>query len=74
LIPDITANPFKVGSTEGDVLKVMGVPDTIQIDPPALGSMHKDYSVWCYGNSRIDFSKEGKVLMWSNNDGNLRAE
>lgn len=52
----------------------MGVPDTIQIDPPAPGSMYKEYSVWWYGNSRIDLSIVGKVLEWSNNDGNLRTE
>ena len=74
LLPDLTAQPFKVGSSEEEVLKAMGTPAAIYIDPASPGSLDKDYSYWIYGNSRIEFTIEGKVLRWSNNDGNLRTE
>jgi outer membrane protein assembly factor BamE (lipoprotein component of BamABCDE complex) len=69
-LPDTTAQPFKVGSSEEDVLKVMGTPSSIYIYP--LGNTQ--YSLWGYGGSAIDFTKEGKVLRIYNNDGTLRTE
>ena len=74
ILPDLTAKPFKVDSSQEEVLKVMGTPDTININPPTPGSPDKDYSVWSYGNSTIEFTVDGKVLKWFNNDGNLRTE
>lgn len=74
LLSDPTAQPFKTGSSEEDVLKVMGTPNNIVIEPSVPGSLYKYYSYWCYGNSRIYFTKEGKVLRWVDNDRNLRTQ
>jgi hypothetical protein len=56
----------------------MGLPYTINIEGKSFvyGSdgTYETYSVWNYGNSRIDFNKAGKVIRWSNNDNNLRVE
>ncbi len=47
---------FKVGSTQGDVLNVMGAPDAVLAINP---------DVWCYGSSHIKF-RDNKVVEWRN--------
>jgi outer membrane protein assembly factor BamE (lipoprotein component of BamABCDE complex) len=65
---DENAPPFSFGATRGEVIKAMGLPDSISDQDTELrwGGV-----IWSYGNSRIHFSTDFLVDGWLNK-GNLK--
>ncbi len=57
---------FGIGSTKDEVLKIMGTPDYM------FESLSTSY--WRYGNSRVEFDRNGKVRAWHNIDFNLKVD
>ena len=58
---DENPSPITIGSTEEDVVKTMGTPDSLS-----------SYS-WWYELSYVSFDQNGKVDGWSNISGNLNV-
>ncbi len=68
LSKDGNTPPFSFGATRGEVIKAMGMPDSISNQDTELrwGGV-----IWSYGNSKIHFSTDFLVDGWLNN-GNLK--
>lgn len=63
---EISKNYFTIGSTEDEVLSVMG-------DPTSLNDMGSLGKVFYFGISRVDF-QDGKVHSYSNSGKNLKVK
>jgi hypothetical protein len=65
--PKVKSNTgyFTIGSTEEEVLDVMG-------DPTSLHDISSETKVYYYGGSRIEF-RNGRVQSYSNGDNNLKV-
>jgi hypothetical protein len=68
LSKDENAPPFSFGATRGEVIKAMGLPDSISDQDTEL---HWGGVIWSYGNSKIHFSTDFLVDGWLNK-GNLK--
>ena len=63
-----TPGYFTLGSSQDDVLHAQGTPDEIT-QYRASGKV-----IWSYGYSNVTFSlPDGRVIEWSNNDGDLKV-
>jgi hypothetical protein len=61
---------FTVGTSKEDVQLIMGPPDSVR----TVTNASVYYEEWLYGLSTVDFDQNDEVVIWNNNDGNLKLK